>query len=135
MSRRSSSLNNYTGTGITREIDSRYDDVKIVADNIDDIVLAADTDWDALIASLEEAKDFTGIVVETTDVGNPASWDPVTKVLTVPVQKGDTGSTGAAGDNGKTPLYDFSVDYYGNLQYELIGYTSDEGLPNPVEEW
>lgn len=35
MSRRSSSLNNYTGTGITREIDSKYDVIKSVAEQLD----------------------------------------------------------------------------------------------------
>jgi len=41
MSRRSSSLNNYTSTGIARELGSKYSDVKIVADNIEDIVSVA----------------------------------------------------------------------------------------------
>lgn len=37
MSRRSSSLNNKTGTGIDREIDSKYDAVKVVADRLVEI--------------------------------------------------------------------------------------------------
>ena len=134
MARRSSSLN-YIDSGISREIGSQFDAVRKVADNLDNIALVAAEDWAALIAELNEAKDFSGITVVTTDVGNPASWDPVGKVLTVPVQKGDQGDKGLNGENGLSPVYDFTVDAFGNLQYELVGYAVDETLPIIIEEW
>lgn len=42
MSRRHTSLSNAAAVDVTREIDSRYDNVKIVADNIDAINMLAD---------------------------------------------------------------------------------------------
>jgi len=102
MSRRSSSLNNYTSTGIARELGSKYNDVKTVADNIGDIKLAVGTNWNALITSLEGAKDFTGITVVA---GTVAGWDAVGKVLTVPTLQGIQGVQGiqgAVGPSGPT---------------------------------
>ena len=121
---RASTLGNNV-LAINREIDSRYDAVIAVRDHLPEIELVAGMDFDALIAQMLEAQDFTGItVVEGPDV----SWDPVNKVLVVPRgkdgidgrdgvdgrdgidgkdgkrgvkgDKGDTGSTGKAGING-----------------------------------
>ena len=103
MPTRSSSLQNSTLTALAREIDSQYDAVKTVSDNIEAIVAVASEDLDALVTALNQAKDFTGITVVT---GASASWDPYTKVLTVPTvkgdkgDKGDTGATGAQGIQG-----------------------------------
>lgn len=97
MSRRSSSLNNYTGTAITREIDSKYDVIKAVSQYLEEIKSISTTDIQALAAELREAQDFTGITVET---GLVASWDPETKTLTVPVEKGAEGEKGDQGEVG-----------------------------------
>ena len=96
MSRRSSSLNQID-SGLSREIGSNFDNVKKVADNINAVVEVAATDLAGLAAALEEAKDFTGITVV---VGEPASWDAVNKILTVPAVKGDKGDPGADGLDG-----------------------------------
>lgn len=96
MSRRSSSLNQID-SGLSREIGSNFDNVKKVADNIGAVVEVAATDLAGLAAALEEAKDFTGITVV---VGEPASWDAVNKILTVPAVKGDKGDPGADGLDG-----------------------------------
>ena len=130
MSRRSSSLNNFTNTAIQREINSKYDVVKNVAEHINDISLAATQDWSQIVQGLNEALDFSGITVKTTSVGNPASWDPNTATLTVPVVKGDKGDKGDDGANGYTPIYEFSVDTDGNLQYTVTGYELDSNLTN-----
>lgn len=134
MARRSSSLNRID-SGLSREIGSQYDEVKKVADNLDAINYVAEQDLAGLIAALEAAVDFTGISVVTVPVGTPASWDPVNKVLTVPVQKGEQGDKGLNGENGKSPMYEFTVDAFGNLRYELVGYTTDQTLPIIIEEW
>lgn len=134
MARRSSSLNRID-SGLSREIGSQYDVVKKVADNLDAINYVAEQDLAGLIAALEAAVDFTGINVVTVPVGTPASWDPVNKVLTVPVQKGEQGDKGLNGENGKSPMYEFTVDAFGNLRYELVGYTTDQTLPIIIEEW
>lgn len=134
MARRSSSLN-AIDSGMSREIGSQFDEVKKVADNLDAITFVAEQDLAGLIAALEQAVDFTGITVNTVAVGTPASWDAVNKILTVPVQKGETGDRGMNGENGKSPVYDFTVDAFGNLQYTLIGYVVDQTLPIIIEEW
>lgn len=98
MARRSSSLN-VIDSGLSREINSNFDDVKLVADNIDAVITVASGDLDALIEGIREATDFEGITVVS---GAVASWDPVNKVLTVPTVKGDKGDTGATGATGAT---------------------------------
>ena len=97
MSRRSSSLNNYASTAIINELNSKYDNVKTVASNIDAITTVSSLDLGALVTALNEAKDFTGITVVT---GTSASWDAVNKILTVPVEKGDQGIQGVQGEVG-----------------------------------
>ena len=95
---RASTLGNNV-LAINREIDSRYDAVIAVRDKLPEIELVAGMDITALIQELEDAKDFSGI---TVIVGDVASWDPVTKVLTVPVEKGDKGDVGPQGPIGNT---------------------------------
>ena len=118
---RASTLGNNV-LAINREIDSRYDAVIAVRDHLPEIELVAGMDFDALIAHMLEAQDFTGITVVE---GPNVSWDHVNKVLVVPRGKdgidgidgidgrdgidgkdgkrgvkGDKGDTGSAGKNG-----------------------------------
>lgn len=93
---RASTLGNNV-LAINREIDSRYDAVIAVRDKLPEIELVAGMDITGLIQELENAQDFSGITVVVGDVAN---WDPVTKVLTVPVEKGDTGDVGPQGPIG-----------------------------------
>ncbi len=97
MSTRGSSLQNNTAIAQIRLIDSRYDVIKEVSEHLLEIEQLAAEDIGALIDSLNEAKDFTGITVVA---GTVASFDPETKVITVPTLKGDTGDTGAIGPTG-----------------------------------
>ena len=94
MSLRSSTLT-YNTLGINREIDSRYDAVLAVRDKLTEIELVAGMDFDAVIAEMEAAQDFTGITVVQ---GIEVAWDGVNKVLTVP--KGDKGDQGVQGIQG-----------------------------------
>ena len=94
---RSSTLNNCTASAIYREIGSKYDLVKFVAEHMAAIEEVANDDIDALIAALNEAKDFTGITVVG---GTVPGWDAVNKVLTVPTVKGDKGNKGDKGEVG-----------------------------------
>ena len=85
-------------------------------------------DIDGLISQLNEALDFTSVIVVA---GAEASWNPTTKVLTVPTLQGiqgiqgETGlngvdgTDGTNGTNGLTSEIEFSVDVHGNLQYEI----------------
>lgn len=93
---RSSSLAN-NPLAITREINSKYDAVLEVRDNLGLIEQVAGTDFEAIIAEIEDAKDFTGITVVTGPVTN---WNSVNKILTVATVKGDKGDTGAQGLQG-----------------------------------
>ena len=95
---RASTLGNNV-LAINREIDSRYDAVIAVRDHLPEIVLVAGMDFDALIAQMLEAQDFTGITVVE---GPNVSWDSVNKVLVVPRGKnGINGRNGVDGRNGK----------------------------------
>ena len=92
---RASTLGNNV-LAINREIDSRYDAVIAVRDHLPEIELVAGMDFDALIAQMLEAQDFTGItVVEVPNV----SWDSINKVLVVP--KGKDGIDGRNGIDGR----------------------------------
>lgn len=92
---RASTLGNNV-LAINREIDSRYDAVIAVRDHLPEIELVAGMDFDALIAQMLEAQDFTGItVVEGLNV----SWDSVNKVLVVP--RGKDGIDGIDGVDGR----------------------------------
>ena len=93
---RASTLSNNV-LAINREIDSRYDAVMAVKDKLPEIELVAGMDITGLIQELVSAQDFSGISVV---VGSTASWNPVTKVLTVPVKKGDKGDQGDQGIQG-----------------------------------
>lgn len=93
---RASTLGNNV-LAINREIDSRYDAVIAVKNKLPEIELVSGMDITALIQELDDAKDFSGI---TVIVGDVANWDPVTKVLTVPVEKGDKGDVGPQGPIG-----------------------------------
>ena len=88
MSRRASSLNAFTGTGITREIDSKYDVIKTVSEVIDDVETLANAVDDG---SFADAVSIVDMVVATGPEGSSVTWDGTT--LTIPV--GDTGTTGA----------------------------------------
>lgn len=82
---------------INREIDSRYDAVIAVRDKLPEIKLVAGMDITGLIQELKNAQDFTGITVV---IGTVPSWDPINKILTVTVEKGDKGDQGLVGPQG-----------------------------------
>lgn len=90
MSRRSSSINR-VDSGISREIGRDIEKVRLVADNIQAVITAAGIDLAGLADSIEKATDFEGITVVA---GTAASWDPVTKILTVPAVTGEKGDVG-----------------------------------------
>lgn len=100
MPMRASSLAN-NPLAVTRELDGRYDVVLQVRDNLDLIEQVVGIDFEAILAELESAQDFTGITVIQ---GETVAWDAVNKILTVPKgdkgDKGDTGSTGITGPQG-----------------------------------
>ena len=93
---RASSLS-YNTIAVNREIDSAYDAVLEVRDNLTNIATVAGLNIDTILADLQDAKDFTGITVV---VGEVPSWDSNTKTITVPTLKGDTGATGSNGVDG-----------------------------------
>lgn len=99
MALRASSLQATNTLAINREIDSKYDAVLAVRDKLAQIELVAGFDIEQLLADLQEAQDFTGINVV---VGDVAGWDAVTKTITVPTVKGDTGAQGVQGEQGDT---------------------------------
>lgn len=128
MPRRQTSLSNNGALAVSREINSKYDVVKAVSLKLNEIEMVAGTNVDELIQLLNEALDFTGIIVVS---GEEAGWDPIHKVITIPTVQGvqgiqgETGLNGVDGTdgtngiNGLTPEIEFSVDVHGNLQYEI----------------
>jgi len=120
MSMRSTLLNNYGTFAIDQTIDSRYEVIEEVSKYLDQIQYINDEGIAELTATLNEALDFTGITVVT---GTVPDWNAETKVLTVPVEKGDKGDPGldgVDGTNGLTPQVEFSYNSTtGNLEYEV----------------
>jgi len=116
MPRRSTTLNNFSASAITREIGSKYDVIKEVSEYLDDIETLVDADIPGLIAALEAALDFTGITVVTVPEGTPASWDAVTATLYVPTVKGDDGRgvvsvSRTSGDGSAGTVDEYTIEY------------------------
>lgn len=76
-----------------------YDAIKSLNEHIPAIEALANKDFSAVIQAYEEAKDFTGIKVLA---GTEASWDSVSKTLTVPTVRGPEGPRGSKGPRGDT---------------------------------
>ena len=94
---RASTLQNTNLLAVNREIGSKYDVVLAVKEKLPQIELVAGMDITGLIQELENAQDFTGITVV---IGTVPSWDPINKILTVTVEKGDKGDKGDQGIQG-----------------------------------
>ena len=94
---RASTLQNTNLLSVNREIGSKYDVVLAVKEKLPQIELVAGMDITGLIQELENAQDFTGITVV---IGTVPSWDPINKILTVTVEKGDKGDRGIQGPIG-----------------------------------
>jgi hypothetical protein len=94
---RSSSISDIINAVRQPEYASLYESLQQVIPHLDNIDALAGEEFDQLIASLEDAKDFSGITVVS---GSPAAWDSVTKTLTIPTVKGDKGETGQVGPAG-----------------------------------
>ena len=94
---RASTLQNTNLLAINREIGSKYDVVLAVREKLPQIELVTGMDITGLIQELENAQDFTGITVV---IGTVPSWDPINKILTVTVEKGDKGDQGLVGPQG-----------------------------------
>ena len=94
---RASTLQNTNLLAVNREIGSKYDVVLAVKEKLPQIELVAGMDITGLIQELENAQDFTGITVV---IGTVPSWDPINKILTVTVEKGDKGDKGDQGIRG-----------------------------------
>jgi collagen type VII alpha len=93
---RRSSLDS-VNVAIAAKIDSKYDHVELVSDNIADVVIlsTAITNGD-----LTNAINITNMVVAVGTEGSVATWDGTT--LTIPVgATGSTGTTGAQGIQGE----------------------------------
>ena len=97
MSRRTSTLKNQYSTAIDKIIGSKYETVQQVAQHLPEIEAVALMDLDALVAAIDEAKDFTGITVVASDT---SYWDAATKTLHVATVRGLTGHRGYKGDTG-----------------------------------
>lgn len=144
MARRATTLNNYTSTAITREIDSKYDVVKSVSEKLEELEKISDAIDDG---SFEDATNIVNMEVVTGAEGTEATWDGTT--LTIP--KGDQGIQGIQGDDGYTPVK--GVDYVdgingadgvipelefsynattGDLEYNVVGYLT---LDTTLKEW
>jgi len=96
---RSSTFCNSSTIPISQFIGSKYDDVKEVADKLDMLTEIANIDYNALLSALEEAQDFTGIVVVPTTT--ESRWDAETKTLYVKTVEGIQGEKGIQGERGE----------------------------------
>lgn len=94
-----------------RDIDSRYDNVEAVANNITDVTTVADnitpvstvaTNIADILAVMTAANNISNLVVNVVmlDVTQPATAQLVGNVLTLSLPRGATGLSGADGDDG-----------------------------------
>ena len=118
--RRRTSMGDPLDSALDRNIDSKYDVIKAVYDelgSIEDIGTAIED------GTLDDILAILGMTVATGPEGSSATWDGIT--LTVP--RGDTGAQGDKGDagfDGLTPNYEFIYNpVSGVLSYELVSYT------------
>ena len=126
---RQSSLHNVE-VAISREVQSEYDNIKLVAEAIDEVNALAGSDIVSL--STSQITDLLGLV-DAADVVENLSFDVVTLApgseATV-TQDGSNvilgiprGVTGQDGVDGLTPQLDISYDSgSGDLTIEVIGY-------------
>lgn len=133
---------------LDREVQSKYDDIKSVADKIQEVETVANADLNQLSIDVQEILDFTGITVSTVPNGNPASWDSVNKVLYIPEgdrgytgAKGDKGDQGVAGVDGATGPQGIGVDHIKATNttephgdFSVAGYTDTYSLYGDVDE-
>ena len=81
---------------LSREIASKYDDVKVVSDNMDDVVvvstMSTDGTLDDVIAAGAAVDAIVNMVALTGAAGTDVIWDGVAGEITVP--RGDTGPEG-----------------------------------------
>jgi len=125
---RSSTLAGLTATAINTEINSKYDIVKKVSDNIDAVISVADQDVEALTEALNEAKDFTGVHIVQIGPNETPSWDADTKTLYISVVNGIDGVSvhHTKGTSTTNPNGDFATAGYKDT-YTLYG-DADETL-------
>jgi len=110
---RSSSLNNFTDTAVTREIGSKYDNVKKVADVVttiekftDDVITDVTTVADNLpdVQTVTAAQDIIAnldvVVSDTLPAGSNATATLVGSTIELQIPVGNTGEAGADGANG-----------------------------------
>lgn len=131
MSRRSSITGGF-GSGMFENINTNIGSVVTVADNIDSIKQLMDMPgFEDLLIGIRETLDFTGITVVS---GEAASWNPDTKVLTIPTVKGDKGDNltmSSVVDNGdNTFTWGFS-DGTVFTTPDLRGVKGDTGVQGP----
>lgn len=85
---------------LNREVDSKYDKIRAVADKINEVETVANADLTQMSIDIQEILDFTDITTVTVPETSPAYWDADTKTLSIP--EGKRGATGAQGDKGDT---------------------------------
>ena len=151
---RATSLNNLTSTALNREIDSKYDNVRAVAEKINEVEVVAGLDLaatadaiDALeaeVTAIEDAiaagafKGDTGEQGPQGEVGpqGPAGIQGVVGPQGIQGAKGDKGDAGVDGVNGLTQQTAITYDSTtGLLEYETV-YTDALGTEVPTQlEW
>lgn len=115
--RRRTSMGDPLDSALDRTIDSKYDVVKAVYDELGSIESINTAIVDG---TLNNMLALLGMQVATGPEGSSATWDGTT--LTIP--RGDVGLQGESGLNGLTPNYDFVYNPgSGILSYELVSYT------------
>ena len=136
---RASSLINVAGNIIDERVDSKYDKVRIVADNIDAIVTVAALDLEETAVAVDGLADtLDAIQVEIAagglkgdtgeqgakgDTGDTGATGPqgIQGPIGYTGAKGDKGDTGAVGPQGLTPTITMAYnDTTGDLEYTVV---------------
>lgn len=119
--KRRTSMGEPLDSALDRSIESKYDVIASVAENVDKIESIGTAIQDG---TLDNITNIVNMNVATGDAGTQAEWDGIT--LTVPRgDRGLRGDTGEDGLNGLTPNVEFSYNAgTGYIEATITGYTN-----------
>ena len=115
---------------MNREIDSNFEDVKKVAENIDKVITVSGLDLDILTDQVDDLiQRLVSIKVEHTDGSEPI-WDDADSTLYIPAgPKGETG-TGIVSISSGSPTVDgmsYDILLSNGVTYPIIAKTGPAG--------
>lgn len=126
---RGSTLNGTVPSAITREIGSKYDNVKIVADNIDEVIAASEIDVVTLQSAVDNAQDDLDAIIAIVDTGAVVGDQGIQGIQGIQGETGVQGSQGYTGNQGLTGVTGDTGPQGEIGETGLQGSKGDKGTP------